>query len=124
MTLIPFSKRQPAKGEKLCPYDDVAYERVPGYVSGYGCPVCKAISFYHLPVPDIRVRMHRDQLRSGDTLILAKRGGGERFVPGDKWWIDRNTPVGEDADLYERKPYGGKRYVSWKELIAVERIIP
>lgn len=43
-------KRQPAEGEIACPYDGVAYRDVPGYVEGYGCPVCKAISFHHLPV--------------------------------------------------------------------------
>lgn len=46
-----YRKRKPGKGEKPCPYDDVPYKDVPGYVPGYGCPVCKAISFYHLPVP-------------------------------------------------------------------------
>jgi len=30
-----------------CPYDGIAFKKVPGYVSGYGCPVCKGLS-YHL----------------------------------------------------------------------------
>lgn len=47
----PFQKREPGEGEKPCPYDGIAYSQVPGYVSGYGCPVCEAISAYHLPVP-------------------------------------------------------------------------
>lgn len=47
----PFPKRKPRKGERLCPFDNIAYSKVPGYVSGYGCPVCKAIGQYHLPVP-------------------------------------------------------------------------
>lgn len=78
------------------------------------------------PVPAmIRIpRTDKEPLRSGDTLILSKRGGGERRVPPGKWWINRNTPVGEDADLWERKPYGGTRYIPWTQLIAIERIIP
>lgn len=46
----PFPKREPGPDETLCPYDGIAYRKVPGYMEGYGCPVCKAISFYHLPV--------------------------------------------------------------------------
>jgi hypothetical protein len=46
----PFAKQKPKKGQVLCPYDGIAYSQVPGYVSGYGCPVCEAISFYHVPV--------------------------------------------------------------------------
>ena len=45
-----FPKREPQKGERLCPFDNVLYSQVPGYVSGCGCPVCKAIGQYHLPV--------------------------------------------------------------------------
>jgi len=48
---IGFEKRKPTKSEKLCPFDDVPYNEVPGYEPGYGCPVCKAIGLYHLPVP-------------------------------------------------------------------------
>ena len=55
-----------------------------------------------------------------DTLILKGRGGKERRIPPSKWWINRNTPVGEEADLYERKPYGGKRLINWDEVIALE----
>lgn len=33
-----------------CPYTGIAYSRVPGYVSGYGCPVCKGIGIEHLTV--------------------------------------------------------------------------
>lgn len=46
-----YGKKQPGEGEMACPYNGVAYNQVPGYRSGYGCPVCGAISFYHLPIP-------------------------------------------------------------------------
>ena len=36
--------------EKPCPYDGVLYSKVPGYIEGYGCPVCKAIGFSHLSI--------------------------------------------------------------------------
>jgi hypothetical protein len=44
-------KQEPQKDEKYCPYDGIAYSKAPGYVSGYGCPVCDAGGPYHLPVP-------------------------------------------------------------------------
>ncbi len=52
MTNSLWPKRQLINNEKLCPYDGVAYKDVPGYIPGYGCPICKAISSFHLPVPD------------------------------------------------------------------------
>ena len=57
----------------------------------------------------------------GDTLIVRKRGGGERRIPSGKWWINKNTPVGDDAELFERMPYNGRRELRWDDLIAVER---
>lgn len=60
-------------------------------------------------------------LRSTDTLIYPKRGGGEKRIPSGKWWINRNTPVGEPAELWEKMPYGGQRILDFNKLIAVER---
>jgi len=56
------------------------------------------------------------------SLVVKKRGGGERVIPPEKFWIDRNTPVGEDADIYECKPWGGKRYIPWSDVIRKEPI--
>lgn len=50
-TVHVFPKRIPGPLEKSCPYDGTAYKDVPGYVTGLGCPVCKALSFHHLPIP-------------------------------------------------------------------------
>ena len=58
-----------------------------------------------------------------DTLVVPKRGGGEKKIPPSKWWINRHTPVGDDAILYIRKPYGGKCEMSFRCIIAVEREI-
>ena len=60
-------------------------------------------------------------LHEGDTLIMRKRGGGERRIPSGKWWINKNTPVGDEAELFERMPYNGRRELQWESLIAVER---
>jgi hypothetical protein len=47
-----FRKRPQSKpsitGMVPCPYDGVAYRKVPGYVPGYGCPVCKGIGPSHV----------------------------------------------------------------------------
>lgn len=36
-----------------CPWDGIEYSSVPGYVSGYGCPVCGAISFNHVNIEEL-----------------------------------------------------------------------
>lgn len=42
--------------------------------------------------------------------------GETRTIKADKWWINRNTPVGEDAEIWERKPYGELNQI-WREHI-------
>ena len=44
-----------------------------------------------------------------------------RRIPARKLLIDRQTPVGEDADLYEAKPYGGLKYIPWSIVIEKHR---
>jgi hypothetical protein len=44
-------KRNPGKGEKKCPYDGIKYSKIPGY-TWHGCPICKSVGPWHLPVPD------------------------------------------------------------------------
>lgn len=46
------AKRRPGPGERFCPYDGMPFGSVPGYTLGHGCPVCHAISYHHLPVPE------------------------------------------------------------------------
>ena len=53
-------------------------------------------------------------------LIVKKRGGGERVISAGNWFINRNTPVGEEADVYERKPYNGKKYIPWDKIIGTK----
>ncbi len=63
------------------------------------------------------------RLQDGDNLIVRKRNG-ERRILSSKWFINRHTPVGEDAELFERKAYGGRRLIFWDDLIAIERTQP
>lgn len=58
-----------------------------------------------------------------DVLIIRKRGGGETKIPSNKWFINTRTPVGEDAELYLRKPYGDKKQIEFSSVIAVERLV-
>ena len=55
-----------------------------------------------------------------DTIFL-KRKGCKKIVELKEgmWWIDRNTPRGDDAVFYENKPYGGKRSFDKKEVIGI-----
>ncbi len=64
--------------------------------------------------------LNQTPLRKGAALILKKRGGGERRVACGSWWINRNTPVGEDAEIWEHKPYGGRREIRFSEIVALE----
>ena len=54
------------------------------------------------------------------SLIVRKRGGGERIIKRGKWWINKNTPVGEDAEIWEEKPWGGRKLIEFSEIIATE----
>jgi hypothetical protein len=59
--------------------------------------------------------------QKGDVLIVRARNGRERRIPADKWWVNRDTPVGDEADLWERKPFDGRKQLEWRDLLAVER---
>jgi len=39
----------------LCPYNRIPFKQIPGYIEGYGCPVCKSITFYHLKLEWINI---------------------------------------------------------------------
>lgn len=57
-----------------------------------------------------------------DIIILRSRSKkGERALAPGKWFIDRCTSVGEDAELWERMPYDGMRPFYHRSIIAVER---
>jgi hypothetical protein len=34
---------------KICPFIGVKFKNIPGYVPGYGCPLCTGLS-YHVPL--------------------------------------------------------------------------
>jgi len=59
-------------------------------------------------------------LRSGDTLVYKTRKG-ERLISPYKWSLNKHTPVGEDAEIWERKPYGGLCLLSRDNVLAVLR---
>lgn len=40
---------------------------------------------------------------------LIKERSKLKLLHSDKVYINRNTPVGDDAEYYEIKPYGGKK---------------
>jgi hypothetical protein len=48
-------------------------------------------------------------------IFYPKRTGGYRVIKAGKWWINQNTPPGEDAELWEVKPYGGKKQLDIKK---------
>jgi hypothetical protein len=42
-------------------------------------------------------------------ILYPKSGGGWRLIKAGKWWINQDTPPGEDAELWEAKPYEGRK---------------
>lgn len=56
------------------------------------------------------------QLADDDIILLTKTGRTRVLKAGD-YWINRNTPVGEPADWYERKPYHGRRLMDPSEIL-------
>lgn len=52
--------------------------------------------------------------------LIVRYGKRERTILAGKWFIDRNTPVGEDADIYEIKPFGGKRFIPLNKVLRTE----
>ena len=44
--------------------------------------------------------------------IVIKTGKDKyKILTPDKYYIDRNTPVGDDADFWEIKPFDGRKLV-------------
>lgn len=60
--------------------------------------------------------MPKNQLADADIILLTKTGRTRVLKAGD-YWINRNTPVGEPADWYERKPYHGHRLMDHSEIL-------
>lgn len=49
--------------------------------------------------------------------VCLYRRGQVRWIDASDLLINRNTPRGEPADLYERKPFGGRRLLEDDELL-------
>lgn len=48
-------------------------------------------------------------MRKLTGLLIYNR---RRYRVVKRWYINRNTPVGESADFYEIKPFDGKMYIA------------
>lgn len=59
----------------------------------------------------------------GEWLIVkARNATGERRIPPDKWFINQYTPLGDDADIYERKPFWGRRIIPRDSILRRELV--
>ena len=47
-------------------------------------------------------------------IIKTPRMAKEHFIFNKNILVDRSTGHGEDADYYERKPYGGQKYIDMR----------
>ncbi len=44
--------------------------------------------------------------------LLIEERGKLKLLPRDKYYINKNTPVGDAAEFYEIKPYGGRKMIN------------
>jgi len=58
-----------------------------------------------------------------DDIYLLRKTGKIKCIKSGNWWVNRSTPVGEDAEFYERKPYGGNRQFYESEIVGIEKVI-
>lgn len=54
------------------------------------------------------------------ALVIKTRSGGERVIEPNKFWINRNTPTGEDATICEIMPHNGRRLIDWTDVLRKE----
>ena len=59
-------------------------------------------------------------LHNSDALVYKTRDKEQIIMPG-KWWINKNTPVGEDAELWKRMAWNGRRELNFNNIVAVYR---
>ena len=59
-------------------------------------------------------------IRKGDVLI-RKAKTTDREYRVTKYFINGRTPVGEDSELYEVKPFGGRHAIEWCDIVKIER---
>lgn len=60
-------------------------------------------------------------MRLGNRVLRLRRKSGQiKTLQPHQWMLDQNTPLGEDADLYERKPYRGRRLIDRREIVHEE----
>ena len=59
-------------------------------------------------------------LSNSDALVYKTRDKEQIIMPG-KWWISRNTAIGEDAELWKRKAWDGKQLLNFDNIVAVYR---
>lgn len=60
--------------------------------------------------------MHNRKPPDYYDILYPKRNGEYRVIKAGSWWINRNTPVGEPAELWERKPYGGRKLLDIEKM--------
>jgi hypothetical protein len=81
--------------DRECPFYGIAYDEVPGYVIGYGCPVCEAIGTAHVTMTESELqqaitRLITEAQSQERKTVLADMTTGANNLPwnvenGDKW---------------------------------------
>lgn len=49
--------------------------------------------------------------------LIVKKGHKEVHLNSDQYVIDRNTGLGENADYYEVKPHGGRKWIRPNDIL-------
>jgi len=61
-------------------------------------------------------------LHDTDAVVYKNRGKEQIIMPG-KWWINKNTPVGDDAELWKQMPWNGRQQLYFDNILAIYREI-
>ena len=85
-----------ASDRRPCPFAGVAYSKVPGYVSGYGCPVCKGIGPAHRDIAD--------PLDFDDVAGAIRKAAAPPTLPADLRGLLDALVAAQDARLEAATP--------------------
>lgn len=56
-------------------------------------------------------------MERGRVPLITRTRTGTKQIPAGQWYVNRNTPVGEPADFYAVRPYGGMKPIDIKKVV-------
>ena len=54
-------------------------------------------------------------------ILYPKRNGSWRIIKAGKWYINRDTPLGCNAELWERMPHDGRKALNIRHYMEITK---